>query len=265
MAFLNYVYRMRIGYEEAISKCYFTIKAIPADDLRQKNISYELALTPPVTYSVNTDSFGNRQIYGSENVPHRDFEFVIRGLAETNDGIVCAALSENRLGMYKYPYGKCIPGESITAFAGTLADRVEAAESTYDKAILIMDSLHERMIYESGSTNLETTAEEALFNGKGVCQDYAHIYISLLKLFGIPARYVSGLVVGEGKSHAWVEAFCDGNFIGLDPTYDQVINEGYIKLGVGRDATDCSINRGVMWGGGRQSQEIDVSVKNICQ
>ena len=265
MAFLNYEYRMKIGYEEAISKCYFTIKAIPADDLRQKNISYDIFLTPPVTYSVNSDSFGNRQIYGSENVPHQDFEFTIRGLVETRDGIVCASLNESRLGMYKYPYGKCIPGENIIAFSKTLKERIDSSKNTYEKTMLIMEELYKKMTYESGSTNLETTAEEAFLSGKGVCQDYAHIFITLLKLNDIPARYVSGLIVGEGKSHAWVEVMCDGNFIGLDPTYDQVINEGYIKLGVGRDATDCSINRGVMWGGGRQSQEIDVVVKRFCQ
>ena len=265
MAFLNYEYKMKIRYEENISKCYFTIKAIPADDLRQKNISCEFTLTPPVTYSVNMDSFGNKQIYGSENMLHRDFEFHMKGLAETGTGIVCAAVNESRLGMYKYPFGKCIPGVCILGFADSLTRLVNEKKTAYEKALLIMGALYEKIAYESGSTDVETTAEEAFAAGRGVCQDYAHILISLLRIFHIPARYVCGLVVGEGKSHAWVEAACDGSFIGLDPTSNRVINEEYIKLGVGRDASDCAINRGIMWGGGRQSQEIEVVVKKFCQ
>jgi len=116
------------------------------------------------------------------------------------------------------------------------------------------------MFYESGSTGVETTAEEAFSSGKGVCQDYAHIFICLLRMANISARYVCGLIVGEGESHAWVEVACDGMFIGIDPTYNKFINDEYIKLGVGRDANDCSMNRGVMWGGGKQTQEISVVV-----
>ena len=67
--------------------------------------------------------------------------------------------------------------------------------------------------------------------------------------------------MGEGKSHAWVEAACDGNFIAFDPTHNTQITDEYIKLGVGRDASDCTINRGVMWGGGLQTQEIKVKVE----
>ena len=116
------------------------------------------------------------------------------------------------------------------------------------------------MVYEKGYTEIETCAEEAFAGGKGVCQDFAHIYITVLRLLGIPARYVCGLIVGEGESHAWVEAAIDGNYIAFDPTHNKEITDEYIKLGTGRDAADCAINRGVMWGGGTQTQEINVVV-----
>ena len=163
--------------------------------------------------------------------------------------------------MYKYPYGKCIPGKNISDFADRLLTEIDETEDPKEKCILIMNRLYERMQYEKGSTEIETTAEEAFSNGKGVCQDYAHIYISLLRSFNIPARYVCGLIVGEGQSHAWVEAVCDGSFIALDPTHNREITDEYIKLGVGRDAADCAINRGVMWGGGLQTQEIECTVE----
>lgn len=83
MAFLNYEYRMKINYSKPVNKCYFTIKSIPADDFRQRNISYEISINPDVPYSEGIDSFGNHQIVGSEPESHSEFEFVIKGLVET--------------------------------------------------------------------------------------------------------------------------------------------------------------------------------------
>ena len=263
MAFLSYEYRMKISYEEEISKCYYTIKSIPADDYRQKGMSYEISIAPPVRYAEGMDSFGNRQIYGCENIPHDVFEYGIKGMVETKEGNHCDRISENRLGMYKYPYGKCVPGEKILAFAKEIECDVVNMETTEEKCRCLMEKLSKKLTYEKGCTGVDTSAEEAFGLGKGVCQDFAHIYICLLKIFGIPARYVCGLIVGEGESHAWVEAACDGFFIGVDPTYNKEIDENYIKLGVGRDAMDCTINRGVMWGGGKQQQEISVLVERL--
>ena len=131
---------------------------------------------------------------------------------------------------------------------------------SHNFSLFFMDKIYNRMIYEKGSTEVNTSAEEAFTNGKGVCQDFAHIMICVLRAFSIPARYVCGLIVGEGESHAWVEAVIDGKYLAFDPTHNIEITDEYIKLGVGRDAVDCAINRGVMWGGGEQTQEIKVLV-----
>ena len=261
MAFLNYEYRMKIRYSQPVNKCYFTIKAIPADDFRQRNISHEISIIPYVPYSEGIDSFGNLQIIGQEPESHSEFEFIIKGLVETYQVSVPGGVNNSKIGMYKYPYGKCIPGPKIGELVEGLLIEVDEVDDEKEKCILIMNRLYERMHYEKGCTQIETTAEEALASGKGVCQDYAHIYISLLRTFNIPARYVCGLIVGEGQSHAWVEAVCDGGFVAFDPTHNREITDEYIKLGVGRDATDCAINRGVMWGGGLQTQEIECIVE----
>ena len=130
----------------------------------------------------------------------------------------------------------------------------------YDKSIAIMHSLYKDFIYQPNNTKKDTSAEEAFEIGKGVCQDYSHIMIALLHLAGIPARYVTGMLIGEGASHAWVEVLWHDKWIGMDPTNDVLVAESHIKLGHGRDASDCLINRGVMKGGGQQTQEIVVSV-----
>ena len=261
MAFLNYEYRMKISYSEPVAKCYFTIKAIPAEDFRQKSISYDISMYPETKYSMSNDSFGNIQIIGNEGEPHSEFEFIIKGLVETRPVNITEGVNVSRVGMYKYPYGKCIPGNELKLFANTIKSAIDKCQTTKEKCIRIMDAVYDRMQYRKGSTEVETNAEEAFAGGCGVCQDYAHIFITLLKLFDIPARYVCGLIVGEGASHAWVEAVCDNNYVAFDPTHNREITDEYIKLGTGRDATDCAINRGVMWGGGKQTQEIKVTVE----
>lgn len=261
MAFLNYEYKMKINYSEAVAKCYFTIKSIPANDFRQISISHDIGLCPPTQYSESKDSFGNIQIIGSEDNPHDEFIFSIKGLVETYPVSTTGGVSSNTIGMYKYPHGKCIPGDNIKAFAKEIEEEVSNCCFAKEKCILIMNRLYEKMKYKTGCTNIDTTAEESFSEGMGVCQDYAHIYICLLRLFSIPARYVCGLIVGEGQSHAWVEAACDDNYVAFDPTHNREITDEYIKLGVGRDAADCAINRGVMWGGGTQTQDIKVTVE----
>jgi len=261
VAFLNYEYRMKISYSDPVDKCYFTIKGMPSEDFRQRRISYNISLVPEAEYSEGEDSFGNRQIIGSERMKHSVFEYAIKGLVETHPVSTSGGISTNTIGMYKYPHGKCVPGSAIKGFVEEIKDEVCKCSSDKDKASFIMNKLFERMTYEKGSTEIETTAEEAFEKGKGVCQDFSHIFICLLRLFSIPARYVCGLIVGQGESHAWVEVACDGNFVAFDPTHNREITDEYIKFGVGRDAGDCTINRGVMWGGGLQTQEIYVSVE----
>ena len=87
--------------------------------------------------------------------------------------------------------------------------------------------------------------------------------ISLLNLCGCSARYVTGLIIGEGESHAWVEVADDGKWYGLDPTNNILVEDSHIKIGCGRDATECQINRGIMHGGGKQTQDIFVNVSEI--
>ena len=126
-----------------------------------------------------------------------------------------------------------------------------------------MDSLFRVFRYEPGVTGVFTTAEEAFALAQGVCQDYAHILLALCRASRVPCRYVVGMMIGEGASHAWVEVFEDGFWLSLDPTHKRRTDDTYIAISRGRDAQDCSINQGVFTGGGKQSQEISVSVEEI--
>jgi transglutaminase-like putative cysteine protease len=105
------------------------------------------------------------------------------------------------------------------------------------------------MRYVSDVTSVETTAAEAFAQGTGVCQDYAHVMIALCRLCAIPARYVSGHLLGEGGTHAWVEAIepgptGDAEVAAFDPTHDRRANLNYVFIAAGRDYADVAPTSG---------------------
>ena len=108
--------------------------------------------------------------------------------------------------------------------------------------------------YQPGVTGTRTPAAMALHLGLGVCQDYAHIMLSLLRCLGIPARYVSGHLLGDGAPHAWVEVFVEParsgrtQFVAYDPTHHRCADRTYVMVATGRDFADVSSTSGVFTG-----------------
>jgi transglutaminase-like putative cysteine protease len=121
-------------------------------------------------------------------------------------------------------------------------------------------AVYDTIEYTQGTTDINTTASDALKLGKGVCQDFAHLLISLCRLKGIPSRYVTGFMEGEGHTHAWVEYYDSGYWKAADPTQRKLVETGYIKLSHGRDYEDCSIERGVFSGRAEQNLEVFLNV-----
>lgn len=122
--------------------------------------------------------------------------------------------------------------------------------------------------YVKGITNIETTVDEILEFRSGVCQDFAHVLLQLLRSINIPSRYVSGYICpnkngmrGEGATHAWVEAYIPKlGWIGVDPTNNCFANEHHIKLAHGRDFKDCSPIKGTFKGPANHDLMVYVSV-----
>lgn len=256
---LHLSYDMLIEYSEPVERCNFTIKCIPVDTLRQQVSNVQISILPDVKYSYGKDGLGNVQIYGVNEMAHKSFSFHIEADATTGLSEYEAEINDDLDMIFGHEHGLNIAGESIKSFYEDLCLIRNLDE--YSKAKIIMHNLNTNFSYVPLSTNINTSAEEAFSQGQGVCQDYAHIYIALLHLAGISARYVTGFIVGEGQSHAWVEVLCNGKWYGFDPTHDRMVGDDYIKLGIGRDAKDCMINRGIMHGGGLHTQTIAVNVK----
>lgn len=138
-------------------------------------------------------------------------------------------------------------------------------------ALKVMAYLYNTIEYDADATTIETTAEEAFDLKRGVCQDYTHIMLSVLRHVGIPARYISGYLyvgqgddlIGETATHAWVEIMVPGiGWIGIDPTNNVEVLENHINLSVGRDFRDVSPVEGV-YQGGKQTLEVNVEIKKI--
>lgn len=258
MAVLHFEYKMEIKYEEYVGRCFFTIKCIPREDARQHLLGIDLTVLPETEYSMGEDSFGNRQIYGSETEPHDRFIFQAAGDVEIIQ-TDCEETGDEMAEIFRVPHGRCVPGPGLSEYYKSYD--LSGRRSPYEICMAWMHRLHRDFAYVPGTTQFQTKAEEAWSLGRGVCQDYAQIYVTLLRMAGIPARYVCGMIVGEGASHAWAEALCGDRWVAFDPTNDCLVSDRHIKLGHGRDAADCAINRGLVWNNGVQQQKITVLVE----
>lgn len=125
----------------------------------------------------------------------------------------------------------------------------DGAGSATERARRLMAHVAEQFTYGKGATTVKTSAAEAWDLKQGVCQDMAHVLIAMLTEVGIPARYVSGHLVGEGASHAWIEALdpATGVVTAFDPTHDRVTDLRYVTVAVGRDYSDVSPTAGTVW------------------
>jgi transglutaminase-like putative cysteine protease len=127
--------------------------------------------------------------------------------------------------------------------------------------------IHDEFIYQPQSTSIDTPLLEVLHNRRGVCQDFAHLMIGVLRSLRLAARYVSGYIrsgaefQGAAASHAWVSVFDPANgWLSFDPTNNLIPSEGHITLAWGRDYGDVTPMKGLTLGGGGQSVEVEVSV-----
>jgi Transglutaminase-like enzymes, putative cysteine proteases len=140
--------------------------------------------------------------------------------------------------------------------------------SPFAAAQKLNEYVYEQFRYIKGVTNVETTCDEIWKLKAGVCQDFAHILLVMLRFIGIPARYVSGYICpnhngmrGEGATHAWVEAYIPHyGWLGLDPTNNCIVNDLHVRLAVGRNFSDCSPVKGTYKGTSNHTLEVGVSV-----
>ena len=148
---------------------------------------------------------------------------------------------------------------------------IEPEDKPFDSVLRLSDVLHDTFQYVPGSTTVVSPIEDILESYQGVCQDYAHVMITIARGWGVPARYVSGYLYVKSRdhdadpgaaSHAWVECLLPGlGWIGFDPTNRCMVDDRHIRVGVGRDYQDVAPIRGIFMGGGIAELSVEVRVR----
>lgn len=272
--FIDVEHHMRFSYDDFVHQSWMELRVEPRSSSTQAVHSFYLAVGPPAGVARYLDWNGN--VVHHFGVPdfHDRIEVVARSLVDVHpDAIELSALGEPPGGgvgpLFDFAsFGG--PVERSTALEGLERELPERADAPIGRQIAAIGAtLRERFRYETGVTDSRSTSEHILEQGSGVCQDFAHLMLGLLRLRAIPCRYVSGYLHvdprrdGEpSQSHAWVEVYCgSAGWVPFDPTHDRVTNEQYVCVARGRHYNDVPPNRGIYRGTASESFETEVHTR----
>ena len=264
-------------YDRPVKESVNQIRIFPIEDDKQQLTAFELNITGRPLVDIYTDYFGNK--VGDFNVlePHTtlsiDSRFTIN-LAELPANpifppITIAELSN--LIQNDIPLLSLADAERINQQKqiDDILTEIQAYQMPIHEAAVACNSfVFKSFQYQKGITSVQTTVDEIMEHRSGVCQDFAHVLLQMLRTLGVPSRYVSGYICpnksglrGEGATHAWVEYYLPGTgWVGLDPTNNIIVHGHHVKLGTGRNFTDCSPVKGTFKGIAKQTLSIFVSV-----
>ena len=276
---LRVVHSTGYAYKSPVTASFNEARLTPRSDSRQ-NVILNRVETVPATRSYRyVDYWGTAVTAFDLHAPHTELEVTSSSVVETDsdelpeenvswDDLSSEAVIDRFdevLGPTHYtPTSKRIVrvGQKIAKDHDPLAAVTAAA-----------NWVHSELEYVPGTTGVHSSGLDAHREGKGVCQDFAHLTLILLRGMGIPARYVSGYLhpnqeaaVGDtidGQSHAWIQAWT-GGWWNYDPTNDADINEQYISVGVGRDYSDVSPLKGVYSGEGSTDLDVVVEISRLA-
>ena len=264
---LRVVHTTGYAYQSAVTASYNEARLTPRSDTRQ-NVILNRVETIPATRSYRyIDYWGTAVTAFDLHAPHTDLTVTSSSVVETEQPEPPAKDvswrrpavrgSDRSVRRIAAPH-RVHPGEQ--AVCDPSAGRSPKTMSPQEAVVAAAKWVHGELDYLPGTTGVHSSGLDALNEGKGVCQDFVHLSLMLLRGMGIPARYVSGYlhpkrnaVVGEtvdGRSHAWIQAWT-GGWWNYDPTNDTEITEQYVSVGVGRDYTDVSPLKGIYSGRGR--------------
>jgi transglutaminase-like putative cysteine protease len=272
------------GYHYAgeVISSYNEARITPLTDTEQLTIDAMVDVTPAAHAYRYWDYWGCLVHAFDVHVPHHQLVVTGRSLVETSErhdaladpGATWEALGDPRT---------CDRFDellAVTEYVPFRDERVLAqgrelrhAATPHDAALAASAWVRDTLVYEQGITRVSTSAVEAWDHGRGVCQDFAHLTLALLRSMGIPARYVSGYlhpkedaVVGttvRGESHAWVEWWA-GEWVRFDPTNGIPVGQRHVVVGRGRDYADVAPLKGIYSGGAAGDLEVTVELTRVA-
>jgi transglutaminase-like putative cysteine protease len=296
---LDIVHDTRYEYAAPVSLAHHLAHLQPLEDAHQQLLAYALDVDPaPAQHRDSRDAMGNAQRHFSLLQPHGRLRVRASSRVRVQPrfaGLQPAlspawdAVADSLRYVARAPFRTevefAMPSPYVPRLevlrdyaAPTLRPRRPVAEA----ALELMHRIHADYAYDGESTEIDTPLAQVVEHRRGVCQDFAHLMAGALRMWGLPARYVSGYLLthapegggpmlGADASHAWVQVWCPGTpgvpaeggsagWLDLDPTNDLVPGSGHVRLAVGRDYTDVTPLRGVIRGGGG-SHMLSVGVR----
>ncbi|MBK0369553.1 transglutaminase family protein [Flavobacterium agrisoli] len=277
MAVFKIIHITKYQYNYPIKESINEIRLFPYNFENQEVLQYELLITHNPEVVIAQDFYGNRM--GNFNIlqPHTEMTIESRMLVRVNPSVSLPALTpvyvkdvekekNNSIFLLRLSYPEGIQKQDQIK---NILNEIGLKDKTIlEIATLCSTYIYEHFTYTKGITNVETTIDEILDHKKGVCQDFAHLLLQLLRTAGIPARYVSGYICpnenglrGEGATHAWVEVYLPNEgWLGIDPTNNIWTNDNHVRLAVGRNFADCTPIKGTFKGIAVQTLSVCVSV-----
>jgi transglutaminase-like putative cysteine protease len=270
----------RYSYAEPVIDSANQVMLFPLKDEYQDVLSRQLNITGEPAIEIFTDYYGNETGSFMHIEPHTELlidsaitVITKAKLLPADDTAIEEQWSHLFQIRYVVPFIDFLKQENFEA----LSEVKKIADAGFYKSVSVYVAVqqlntyvYQNFKYIKGITSIETTLDEIWKLRAGVCQDFAHILLVMLRLLGIPARYVSGYVCpqdndlrGEGATHAWVEAYIPFyGWLGLDPTNNCIVNDRHVRLAIGRNFSDCSPVKGIYKGTAKQSLEVGVSVSH---
>jgi transglutaminase-like putative cysteine protease len=253
-------------YDDAPTYLIQRLHLQPAAFATQKILSWRIAATGIENGLSYIDGFGNTVHVITTNAKVSEASIVAEGEVETQDssGVVKGLQSMAPDAVFL----RATPLTRADTALGDFARRFAGSTSPLQRAHDIMAGVQGKVIYETGTSHSYTTAAEAYAEGRGVCQDHAHVMIAIARELGIPSRYVTGyLVTGTGASssaaHAWAEILIpELGWVGFDAANGQSPTEHYVRVASGLDAAAIAPVRGMRRGGSAgEHMTVELSVE----
>jgi transglutaminase-like putative cysteine protease len=255
---VNFHYQTELHFSSPIEKHRFLLKILPPANNRQRIKHLSWQIEPESLVWQTFDGFENKALSGNIDAAHEYFRFGIEGSAQISDEPYTEYNHNTRVLLYHTELTQ--PGDTLINFYNEV--KTSAPVDILQRIQHFSSAVNRSLRYERGVTKSSTTAQDAFNCGAGVCQDYAHILLTLLRMDKISCRYIAGLASDYGETHAWVEArISKETFCAIDPTRDKLIDESYIALSWGRDFRDCSVERGIFKGICQQTQIINLKME----
>jgi transglutaminase-like putative cysteine protease len=251
-------------YAETVNYTIQSLRLTPASFKGQRVIDWSVR-TPGSRATLQfEDGFGNVVHLLTINAPHQQLVIEAGGVVETSD---CNGVVDGL--KHAIPPRVFLKETARTQPNGAIRELAQAAKGAdmLGRLHALSGMVRDSVAYVPGMTDSRTGAAEALADGKGVCQDHAHIFIAAARTIGVPARYITGyLVVGEEGSadahHAWAEAWVEGlGWVGFDVANRICPTERYVRLAAGLDAGYAAPITGSRKGGAEEKLDVAVEVQ----